>query len=114
MLLILPSGAKRTMRSGSATTAVLIGLLGYTHLDSHSAASEPDAAKSGLTKGCLIKTTFKLPDKGTYAAEHCVSGHERCNAQPNGYCFDFGIIDPTVVSKSCTPVDRCPEKPELK
>jgi hypothetical protein len=114
MLLILPRGATRTMRSGSAASTVLIVLLGYTLFHSQSAASEPDAAKGGLTKGCLIITTFKLPDKGTYAAEHCVSGYERCNAQPNGYCFDFGIIDPTVVSKSCTPVERCPEKPELK
>ncbi len=92
--------------------ATLITLAGCIFFSVVASGAETSQAKKG--PGCLVQTTFKLPDKTTYAAEHCISGQERCNSAPNGYCFDFGVVDPTIVSKTCTPVPQCPGRTQDK
>jgi hypothetical protein len=66
------------------------------------------ALRSAQTGGCVIQRTYLLSNKTEFADSHCVNGRDKCNSLPNGYCFDYGIIDPTILSKSCTPVSRCP------
>jgi hypothetical protein len=78
------------------------------HLKEDAAKAAERAIEVTQSGGCVVRRTFLLSNKTEFTDEHCVAGKEKCTSSPGGYCFDYGIVDPTVLSKSCTPVSQCP------
>lgn len=78
------------------------------HLKEDAAKAAERSIEVARGGGCVIRRTFVLSNKMEFTDEHCVAGKEKCNSSPGGYCFDYGLVDPTIQSISCTPVENCP------